>query len=137
MSHEEPPEMPTPIWKVRKSFEFSAAHRLVNHDGQCNRTHGHNYKLIVELTDTSLFEDGSDTGMVLDFADISRAYKSHLAPSLDHQNLNHTLDTDNPTAEVIARWAYQTLKPVLSRLSRVIVEETGSCEAEYAERGGE
>jgi len=121
-------------WKIRKSFEFSAGHRLVNHEGQCNREHGHNYKLTVELFDPELYDEGSETGMVADYADITRAYKSHLYPHLDHQNLNHTVDAENPTAEVIARWAYLKLKEVFPRqLHRVIVAETDSCEAEYSE----
>ena len=38
------------IFTVRKSLSFSAAHALRDYDGPCARTHGHNYRVEVELT---------------------------------------------------------------------------------------
>lgn len=120
-------------WTIKKSFEFSAGHHLPNHDGKCRKPHGHNYKLTVVLTSDGLDNVGSKEGMVLDFYDISAAVNPLLNEFLDHQNLNDTLECV-PTAEKIAEWVYNKIKPKFNgMLEAVILSETSSCEVIYQE----
>ena len=114
--------------KITKAFTFEAAHYLPNvpADHQCHRVHGHSYR--VELT----LEGPVDpkTGFVVDFFDVKTAF-SPLLRQLDHFCLNDVGGLENPTAENIAVWIWQRVKPVLPLLAGVVVFETASCWVEY------
>lgn len=79
--------------RVCKEFTFDAAHQLPNYDGPCQRLHGHQWKLEVEL----LGPVDVATGMVLDFSVLKQAVNNILIRDLDHYYLNDKFD--NPTAE--------------------------------------
>lgn len=83
-----------PSATIGKQFTFHAAHRLPNHDGQCQRPHGHSYRLEVLVTGpvAQPVEPMSEEGMVLDFAVLKDIYKNHIEPYVEHQNLNMTLN---------------------------------------------
>lgn len=84
------------MYFVRKTFEFSAAHRLdLDYKSQCTQTHGHNWIVTVECKSETLDRNG----MVVDFASI----KQNVLGVVDHKVLNEVLDF-NPTAENIAHW---------------------------------
>ena len=54
------------MYFVRKTFEFSAAHRLrLDYPSQCTNLHGHNWKVTVECRAREL----NANGMVVDFTD--------------------------------------------------------------------
>jgi len=53
---------------------------------------------------------------------------------VDHRNLNDVLD--NPTAENIARWIWETLAPRLPGLSEVRLFEIPDCCVTYRGPGG-
>lgn len=65
--------------KIAKEFRWEMGHRLPNHDGQCRNVHGHSYRMVVEVEG----EIDPETGMIIDFADISKKVKP-LVAELDH-----------------------------------------------------
>jgi 6-pyruvoyltetrahydropterin/6-carboxytetrahydropterin synthase len=114
--------------------DFAAAHTLRNYPGDCSRMHGHNWKLEVEVTATSLNEHE----MGMDFKTIKTATRE-LAKTLDHRYLNDVppFDEINPTAENIARFFYQklslTLNNDIASVSGVTVWETDRACVRYSE----
>lgn len=85
-----------PSATICKQFSFHAAHRLPNHQGQCQRLHGHSYVLEVLVTGQvkQAGRTESDEGMVLDFADLKKIYKDWIEPLVEHQYLNERLTHD-------------------------------------------
>jgi len=112
-----------------KEFTFEAAHRLpgVAADHKCARLHGHSYRVCVHI------EGAVDpvTGMVMDFADIARAFKPIIEAHLDHYYLNDVEGLENPTSENLARWIWTRLVPQLPLLSAIEVRETCTSGCRY------
>ncbi|MDP1836016.1 MAG: 6-carboxytetrahydropterin synthase QueD [Chlamydiales bacterium] len=121
------------MFELEKSFRFEAAHILRHHTGKCGRHHGHSYLLTVRLRSENLIESGSSTNMVMDFADVNAIVQPMIEQYLDHHRLNDTLESDSPSTEFIARWAYRHLKPSLPNLYSVSVSETTSSGITYWE----
>ena len=111
-----------------REFTFEAAHRLPNvpQGHKCGRLHGHSFR--VELRCEG--EVDSDTGWLLGFAEIKRAFDPFLE-QLDHHCLNEIDGLENPTAENLARWIWVRLKPGLPLLAQVGVAETCTSRCEY------
>ncbi|MDR3467117.1 MAG: 6-carboxytetrahydropterin synthase QueD [Xanthobacteraceae bacterium] len=114
--------------KISQAFRFEAAHRLphVPPTHRCHRLHGHSYR--VELIVDGPVDPRS--GFVVDFFDLEAAF-GPLLTMLDHQCLNEVAGLENPTAENIAVWIWDRIKPGLGGLSAVRVYETADCWAEY------
>ena len=114
--------------KIVQAFTFEAAHRLPNvpQTHRCFRMHGHSYRVELHL------EGPIDphTGFVVDFFDVESAF-APLLGRLDHNCLNDIEGLENPTAEHIAIWIYDRIKPILPYLSTVVVFETPESRAEY------
>ncbi len=114
--------------------DFAAAHWLRNYNGVCNRLHGHNWKVEVEVVAYDLDE----VGMGLDFKDIKDATKA-LIGELDHRNLNDLSPFDklNPTAENISAYLYQELSAKINtarvRVNTVTLWETERACVTYSE----
>jgi 6-pyruvoyltetrahydropterin/6-carboxytetrahydropterin synthase len=106
---------------VFRVFQVEAAHYLprVPHGHKCARMHGHSFRIEIHVSG----ESGTDTGWVMDFADLRLAFQP-LYDQLDHHCLNEIQGLENPTSEVLARWIWQRLEPDLPGLSRVVVQET-------------
>jgi 6-pyruvoyl-tetrahydropterin synthase len=68
--------------------------------------------------------------MVMDFAQIKAAYKTHIEPFVEHQNLNETLDLPEYTTEYIVGWIYSRLKPHIPSLYKARLWEGKSSFAE-------
>jgi 6-pyruvoyltetrahydropterin/6-carboxytetrahydropterin synthase len=114
--------------KITQAFHFEAAHSLphVAETHRCRRLHGHSYRVEVNLD--GAVDPGS--GFVVDFFDIEAALKP-LIERLDHYHLNEIEGLENPTAELIAIWIFDRVKPKLPQLASVKVFETPDCWAEY------
>jgi 6-pyruvoyltetrahydropterin/6-carboxytetrahydropterin synthase len=107
--------------EIFKEFTVEAAHRLPNVPAghKCGRLHGHSFRLEVHVSGSV----GTETGWVIDFADIKSAFQP-LEKQLDHNYLNEIPGLENPTSENLARWIWDRLLPSLPELSRVVVRET-------------
>ena len=114
--------------KITQAFTFEAAHRLPNvpETHRCFRMHGHSYR--VEL----VLEGPVDpvTGFVQDFFAVEAAFGPLLA-RLDHHCLNEVEGLENPTAEIIATWIWDRVRPALPLLRAVRVFETPHSWAEH------
>lgn len=133
-----------PLVHVIRKARFNAAHRLHNPDksddwnrkvfGKCNNPnwHGHNYVLEV----TVVGEPDSDTGYVIDLAELKRVIHERVIVKVDHANLN--LDVDflagiMPSTENFAVAIWRELEGALpaGTLFRIRLEETDNNSAEY------
>lgn len=115
---------------IFKDFQFEAAHRLphVPTGHKCGRLHGHSFMVRLELTG----EIDQQTGWIVDFSDISKAFKP-LWQQLDHHYLNDIEGLENPTSEIIACWIWHKMKHILPQLSSIMIKET--CNAGCIYRG--
>lgn len=124
-----------PVYMLRVECEFAAAHHLRGYGGSCNRLHGHNWKIEVEVEARELDE----IGMGLDFREIRRTARE-VTDALDHRYLNEIEPfTDvNPTAENIAAYCFREIGDRLNRpavtVHAVTVWENDRAGVRYSER---
>jgi 6-pyruvoyltetrahydropterin/6-carboxytetrahydropterin synthase len=90
---------------------FSAGHHLRDYPGNCERPHGHNWKVEVTVKATELDE----LGMGIDFRALKAAVKEVL-DTLDHSDLNEHPDfqSTNPSSENIAAYIFRNLQKDLT-----------------------
>lgn len=120
--------MNDPLTSLSKTFTFEAAHRLPNlpPTHKCSRLHGHSYRVTLHVEGVI----DSSTGFVIDFSELSIVWKP-LHAILDHYYLNDISGLENPTSENLARWIWDKIKPDLSILCAVKVEETCTSSCTY------
>ncbi len=107
---------------VFKEFKFSAAHNLTTEGHPCSKLHGHNYRVIFELSGK---QDAS--GMIIDFSEIKNKIQP-IIDKLDHSYLNDII-TDPTTSENIASWLFTQANNKLGCVTKVTLHETSSCGA--------
>ncbi|MCD6415402.1 MAG: 6-carboxytetrahydropterin synthase QueD [Planctomycetes bacterium] len=119
------------MYRLSIEDRFAAAHNLRNYEGDCERLHGHNWRVRVEVGAAEL----DNQQMVLDFREMKALLKEALEP-LDHEYLNETppFDTINPTTESLCRYIAERLGrrlPERISLRRVECWESENCGATY------
>lgn len=113
---------------------FSSGHHLRNYPGNCEKPHGHNWKVQVTIRATELDE----LGMGIDFRTVKNTIKE-IVDDLDHTDLNeHTaFQKTNPSSENIAVHIFQCLKKSLTteryKPYSVTVRETENSGVTYRE----
>ncbi len=133
---------------VTKTVKFDAAHILTNHAGLCKNLHGHTYRVDIAVAEPTETKD-----MVIDFKDLKTLASATICERFDHAFIYNTESAGEreiaavvekhgmrtvalpfrSTAENLARYFYQGLKPCLPALRSVKVWETADSSAEYAE----
>ena len=115
------------MFRIAKTFEFSAAHHLPHlpEGHQCRRPHGHNYTVTVELAAPATNSDS----FVLDYGELV-VVKADLDNNFDHRDLNALVPMPT-TAENLAVYFYQRWQEELPQLVAVRVSETPKTWAEY------
>jgi len=111
--------------RVKRVFDFEAAHRLPNHPGKCRELHGHSYRLVVTV-DRPV---DPVSGMAIDFAELKSVVMAEAVDRLDHKYVNDIID--NPTAEVMAAWIWDRLAAELPGLVEIELWETRRCAVVY------
>ncbi len=113
---------------------FSSGHHLRNYPGNCEKPHGHNWKVEVTVRATELDE----LGMGIDFKTLKKTVNV-IMDDLDHRDLNEhpAFLEKNPSSENLAAYIFARLKESLTtdryRPHSVTVRETDSCGVTYRE----
>lgn len=115
--------------RLTKTFRFEAAHDLPTFPPghKCRRLHGHSFRFDVIVEGDV---DPAD-GYLIDYGEIKRA-ADPIVRRLDHFYLNEIDGLSNPTAENIAKWIWDELKPTLALLAGIVVHETCTTSCKYS-----
>ena len=122
------------MFKLIVKKEFSAAHILHGHPGDCKRMHGHNWLVEAEVRGSNT----NEIGMVIDFKDIKNNLQD-IIDKLDHQYLNdiEPFTNENPTAENISKYIYKELSKNINtdniKVSEIKLWETSNSAVTYTE----
>lgn len=122
------------MFEVSKVIWFCAAHQVRFDDGQCERLHGHNWRVRVTVRARQL----DRIGYVIDFAVLKRA-AWEAVERFDHGNLNELAPFTevNPTAENVAQYVHMELSRRFNdervRVYQVEIWETENNRAAYVD----
>ncbi|MBN1276437.1 MAG: 6-carboxytetrahydropterin synthase QueD [Deltaproteobacteria bacterium] len=122
------------MYELRVTSQFSAAHLLRDHKGECENLHGHNWKIEAYVAGRELGKDG----LMIDFKIIKEKVEKALK-ELDHKYLNELepFKKQNPSSENIARHIFTLLSREMNegdiRVSKVTVWESDTASASYME----
>lgn len=95
---------------VCKTFTFHAAHRDEEASDLCGQTHGHTYRLEVEV-----YGELNGKRMLLHGNILKDIYHEEIESHVEHQNLNKTCPV-NPTMENTVMWLADILGSELHRV---------------------
>lgn len=129
--------------------DFSAGHRVANHESKCAHLHGHNYRVHFTIASPEL----DIVGRVMDFSVIKELLCQWLEDEWDHKmllwehdqilyDLQRIVPQDivvvpfNPTAENMAQYLVEEIAPEALQgtgcvLIKCEIEETRKCKASY------
>jgi 6-pyruvoyltetrahydropterin/6-carboxytetrahydropterin synthase len=122
------------MFKLIVKKEFSSAHILNGHPGNCKRMHGHNWLVEAEVRGSNT----NEIGMVIDFKEIKNNLQG-IIDKLDHQYLNdiEPFTNENPTAENISKYIYKELSKNINtdniKVSEIKLWETNNSAVTYTE----
>ncbi len=90
---------------------FAGAHHLRDYPGDCEKPHGHNWKVDVTVRAIEL----DQYGMGIDFKVLKKTVKE-VIDKLDHNDLNTlpAFQEKNPSSEHIAEFIFAEVKELLS-----------------------
>lgn len=120
------------MYELKVVTQFAAAHQLRMFRGNCEKLHGHNWRIEVHLAGNRL----NRAGLLMDFRDVKQATDGILE-ELDHSFLNDLprFRDQNPSSENIAAYVFEQLTGKLNntgvRVTRVTAWESDSAAASY------
>jgi 6-pyruvoyltetrahydropterin/6-carboxytetrahydropterin synthase len=120
------------MYEVIVETTFAAAHSLRGYPGDCEKLHGHTWKVGVMMAARRL----NRLGVGIDFREVKDLLRG-VVGDLDHRNLTDLpqFRKGNPSAEMIARWIYREfarrLRQPGARLVQVQVWESEGTSAIY------
>jgi len=121
------------MYELKIITDFAAAHQLRNFGGECERLHGHNWRIEVILSGDRL----NKVGLLIDFKEVKRA-ANKILHDLDHSYLNDLpqFRDENPSSENIAAYLFQRLSSELNsghlKVTKVTAWESDSACASYS-----
>ena len=116
--------------ELKVESSFSAAHHLLNYNGECENQHGHNWKVEVYAKGTQL----DKSNLLIDFKVLKRELNKVL-DLLDHKDINTLPEFDgvSPSSEMLSKFIYEKLKATIPCICKVSVWETERACASYYE----
>lgn len=134
------------MFKVTKIIQFCYGHRLLHYEGKCKFLHGHNARVEIELSSSSL----DKRGMVMDFVEVKQRLQIWIDSTLDHKMILNKADPilpqlqaakeplvpfeGNPTAEALAKYIFDYAAGEKFPVSEVRFWETPTSFATYSAR---
>lgn len=119
------------MYEILVEEKFDSAHCLRGYPGNCERLHGHTYRVQVRLRTA----ETDNIGMAIDFRSVRGSIRE-ITGYLDHQYLNELQEfsSENPSAENLARYIYGKMSEKYAGLvHKVTVWETETAAASYWE----
>lgn len=116
--------------ELKVESSFSAAHHLLNYNGECENQHGHNWKVEAYIRGTEL----DKSNLLIDFKVLKKELNAVL-DTLDHKDINTLKDFEgvSPSSEIISKYIYKKLKEKIACTYKVSVWETERACASYFE----
>ncbi len=118
------------MYEIKTQAFFSAAHHLLNYEGECENQHGHNWMVEVYVRGETL----DKSNILVDYKVIKRELKTVL-DMLDHKDINELPEFkgESPSSEMIAGFIYRQMKEKIVQVYKVSVWETQTSCASYFE----
>ena len=118
------------MFEIKKQMYYSAAHHLLNYDGECENQHGHNWLVEVYVKGTEL----DKSNILVDYKILKKEMKKVL-DLLDHKDINELeyFKGISPSSEMLAKFIYERMKETFPNISKVSVWETSTSCATYYE----
>jgi len=120
------------MFELKVITDFAAAHQLRNFRGNCEKLHGHNWKIEVILSGDKL----NEAGLLIDFREVKET-TDRILKELDHSFLNDLpqFKNENPSSENIAAYLFEKLSGELNdnhlRVTKVTAWESDSACASF------
>lgn len=117
------------MFEIKVESSFSAAHHLLNYEGECENQHGHNWRVEAFARGETL----DKSNLLIDFKILKKELNKVL-DILDHRDINELAQFKgiSPSSETISKFIYQELKKTNPKVFKVSVWETvNSCASYY------
>lgn len=116
------------MYHLKIQSHFSAAHNLLNYQGDCENLHGHNWKIEVTVKTEQL----DTAGLGIDFKTLKR-HTNEVLDRLDHKYLNNLefFKDVSPSSEHISRYIFESLEELLT-IPGVLLESVRVWESDNA-----
>lgn len=118
------------MYEIKAQLYFSAAHHLLNYDGECENQHGHNWLVEAYVQGTEL----DKSNILIDYKILKKHLKEVLN-LLDHKDINELEDfkSISPSSETLAKYIYEKMKANVPQISKISIWETATSCASYFE----
>ena len=119
------------MFELKAQLYFSAAHHLLNYDGECENQHGHNWLVEAYVKGEAL----DKSNILVDYKVLKKELKAVL-DLLDHKDINELpyFKNDSPSSEIIAMFIYNKLKEKIVQVSKIALRETATSCASHFEK---
>lgn len=117
------------MFELKVISSFSAAHHLLNYEGECENQHGHNWKVEIFVKGEKL----DKSNILVDFKVLKKELKKVL-DILDHKDINELpqFKDISPSSEILAKYIYEEMSKIFPQVSKVGVwENENSCSMYY------
>jgi len=118
------------MFELKVESSFSAAHHLLNYDGECENQHGHNWKVEAFAQGETL----NKSNLLIDFKILKKGLNKVL-DELDHTDINELEEFKgvSPSSEILSKYIYEKLKETIPEITKISVWETVNACASYFE----